>query len=175
MSNIEIVIRERSRLFRDFHIGLRGQMALLGTCGIIVTGAICLAALHYTSVVENEWIDSNKFKFRVALLSQGFLESRQIAGDFLRKPGEMWIKRYAEGYERQLTELSRIEEVVSALPHDDPLKQATSLRSVLDLYATRFHNVVAAQRNATSASTKMMAFRVSCARQCMSLNSVSQS
>ncbi|MDH2348299.1 HAMP domain-containing protein [Bradyrhizobium sp. SSUT77] len=147
MSMTAIFSRERSRLFRDFRIGLRSQMALLGTCGILVTGAICLAALYYARVVENEWNDSNKFRFHVASLSQGFLESRQIAGDFLRRPGEMWIKRYADSYERQLTELSRVEEVVWALPDDDPLRQAISLRPVLDLYATRLHNVVTAQRN----------------------------
>ncbi|UPK28110.1 hypothetical protein [Bradyrhizobium sp. 195] len=33
------------------------------------------------------------------------------------------------------------------LRDDDPMKEATSLRSVINLYATRFQNVVSAQRN----------------------------
>lgn len=94
-----------------------------------------------------KWNDSNQFKSHVASLSQGFLESRQITSDFLCKPSESWIKRYAEAYERQLADLNRIEAFVAALSDDDQLKQATSLRPVLDLYATRFHNVIAAQRN----------------------------
>ncbi len=80
-------------------------------------------------------------------MSQSFLESRQIASDFLRKPSEVSIKKYADNYERQLADLSRVEAFVTALPEDDPLKQATSLRPVIGLYATRFHNLVAAQRN----------------------------
>ncbi|OCK57123.1 methyl-accepting chemotaxis protein [Bradyrhizobium sp. LMTR 3] len=53
----------------------------------------------------------------------------------------------AASYERQLADLRRVEAFVTALPDQDPLKQATSPRPVIDLYVTRFHNVVAAQRN----------------------------
>ncbi|WP_128932003.1 HAMP domain-containing protein [Bradyrhizobium zhanjiangense] len=36
---------------------------------------------------------------------------------------------------------------MTSLQNDDLLKQATSLRSVINLYATRFQNVISAQRN----------------------------
>lgn len=132
---------------RGLRIGLRGQMALLGISGVLVTGTICAAALTYASLVQSESNDSNRFRARVASLSQSFLQSRQIASDFLRKPNEVSIKSHAENHERQLADLSYVETFATALPDGDPLKQATVLRPVINLYATRFHNVIAAQRN----------------------------
>ncbi|MBR0868636.1 hypothetical protein ACVIWV_000013 [Bradyrhizobium diazoefficiens] len=128
-------------------MGLRGQMALLGISGVLVTGAICAAALNYASIVQNESSDANRFRIRVTSLSQGFLQSRQIASDFLRKPSEVSIKSHDEKYERQLADLSSVETFAAALSGDDPLKEATSMRTVINLYETRFHNVVACQRN----------------------------
>lgn len=96
-----------SREHQGCGIGLRNQMALLGISGVLVTGAICTVALNYASLVQSEANGSNQFKANVASLSQSFLESRQIASDFLRKPGEMAIKLYAENHERQLADLSR--------------------------------------------------------------------
>ncbi|MFB6418741.1 methyl-accepting chemotaxis protein [Bradyrhizobium tunisiense] len=122
-------------------------MALLGISGVLVTGALCAAALKYASLVQSDANDSNTFKAHVASLSQSFLESRQITSDFLRKPGEMAIAKYAKSHEEQLADLSWVEAFVSVLPDDDPRKEATALRSVINVYATRFRNVVAAQRN----------------------------
>lgn len=135
------------RSCRAFRIGLRGQMALLGISGVLVTGALCAAALNYASLVQSEANDSSKFKDHVASLSQSFLESRQITSNFLRKPSEIAITKHAKSHEEQLIDLSRVEAFVSALPDDDPRKEATALRSVINLYATRFRNVVSAQRN----------------------------
>lgn len=128
-------------------IGLRDQIALLGIAGVIVTGVICAAALHYASLVQNEATGSDRFKAHVASLSQRFLESRQIASEFLRKPSEGLIKKYAENHEQQLADLARVKSFAMGLPDDDPLRQAASLRPAINLYATRFQNVVAAQRN----------------------------
>lgn len=122
-------------------------MALLGISGVLVTGAVCAAALNYASLVQSEANDSNKFKGDVASLSQSFLESRQITSDFLRKPSEGAITNHAKSHQEQLADLSRVEAFVSALPDHDPRKEATALRSVINLYATRFGNVVSAQRN----------------------------
>ncbi len=147
MSAIATRIVGQTRIRRDFRIGLRGQMALLGLSGVLVTGAICAAALKYASLVQSDANASNQFKAHVASLSQSFLESRNIASDFLRKPSEILIKKHAESYERQLAGLSRVEAFVTALPDEDPLKQATFLRPAVNLYSTRFQNVVSAQRN----------------------------
>lgn len=80
-------------------------------------------------------------------MTQGFLESRELARDFLRKPNELFVKQYADAYERQLADLSQVKALVNSFPDDNPLKQANSLRPVINLYATRFQNVVSVQRN----------------------------
>ncbi|WP_128932002.1 hypothetical protein [Bradyrhizobium zhanjiangense] len=71
-------------------------MALLGTCGIPITGGICVAAVHYANLVQDDWNNSNQFKAHVASLSESLLESRQITSDFLHKPSEMFLARYAQ-------------------------------------------------------------------------------
>ncbi|WP_139482227.1 methyl-accepting chemotaxis protein [Bradyrhizobium ivorense] len=141
------VVTRNGRPSRRFRMGLRSQMALLGISGVVVTGMICAGALNYARLVQSESNDSNKFKDHVASLSQSFLEARQIANDFLRKPSDVLIRNHADNYERQLADLGYVETFVTMLPDGDPLKQVTSLRSVIGLYATRFHNVVSAQRN----------------------------
>ncbi|MGY4403610.1 hypothetical protein [Bradyrhizobium sp. USDA 3315] len=146
MTGITIEIGRRPRVHRGFRIGLRGQITLLGISGVLVTGAICVAALNYASRVQSASNDSNEFKAHVTSLSQSFLESRQIASDFLRKPSEIAIKKHAESYDRQLADLIRVEAFVAGLPDDDPLKQGI-LRPAVNLYATRFQNLVSAQRN----------------------------
>jgi len=107
---------------RGIRAGLRGQMALLGVSGVLVTGAICAAALNYASIVQNESSDANRFRIRVTSLSQGFLQSRQIASDFLRKPSEVSIKSHDENYERQLADLSSVETFTAALSGDESVE-----------------------------------------------------
>ncbi|MEY9104389.1 hypothetical protein ABH994_005539 [Bradyrhizobium yuanmingense] len=130
--------RERWSVRWGFRIRLREQMAVLGISGVLVTGVICVAALHYASIVQREASASNELKARVVSLSQSFLESGQIATEFLRKPTEMSIKTHADLLDRQLDDLSRVEKLIGELPGDDPLRQAASLRPVIDLYTTRF-------------------------------------
>lgn len=147
MSNIASSTSRQSSVRRGFGIRLREQMALLGISGVVVTGAICASALHYASLVQRESNASNEVKAHVASLSQSVLEPGQITNDFLRKPTEGSIKTHADRHERQLADLSRVESLVTTLPEESPLRQATSLRPVINLYATRFQNVVSAQRN----------------------------
>lgn len=142
-------------------MGLRGQMALLGISGVLVTGAICAAALNYASIVQNESSDANRFRIRVTSLSQGFLQSRQIASDFLRKPSEVSIKSHDEKYERQLADLSSVETFAAALSGDDPLKEATSMRTVINSMKRAF--TTSSRANATLASMKMTVSKASCA------------
>lgn len=145
-----------SFLRRCTRVGLRGEMALLGLSGILVTGAICAAALNYASMVQNESNRSGEFKAHVASLSQSFLESRQITDDFLRKPSEMLIAKQADSYERQLPDLSSVEAFVAALPDIDPLKRAVAHRPVIGSTQRVFTTLF--RRSATSASTTMTAY-----------------
>ncbi|UFW43171.1 hypothetical protein [Bradyrhizobium sp. WSM471] len=110
-------------------------------------GCNCIAAWNYASLIQRQSSASNQLKALVVSLSQSFLESGQIASDFRRRPTEMLIKRHADHHERQMETLSRLQTLVSALPDDSPLKQAVALQPIINLFATRFQNVVSAQRN----------------------------
>jgi methyl-accepting chemotaxis protein len=139
-------IRKGSTLLKRFRVSLRTQIALLGIAGVVITGAICLAGLNYAAQVQRESNDSNRFRAHVASLSEGFLESWQVATDFLRKHDEALIKKHAQSLDRQILDINQVEAFVGGLPDNYPLKQATALRSAVNLYATRFQNVVSAQR-----------------------------
>ncbi|WP_179880116.1 methyl-accepting chemotaxis protein [Bradyrhizobium ottawaense] len=147
MSSVISTICEKLSIRRGVRVGLREQMSVLGISGVLVTGAICATALHYASLIQRDSNASNELKAHVVSLSQSFLESGQIASDFLRKPTESSIERHADHHERQLTDLSNVETLVTNLPDDNPLTQAASLRPIINLYATRFQNVVSVQRN----------------------------
>lgn len=138
-------IRKGSALLKRFRISLRTQVALLGIAGVVVTGAVCLAGLNYAAQVQRESNDTNRFRTHVASLSDGFLESWQIASDFLHKHDEALIDKHANSLKRQIADLSQVEAFIDTLPDNDPLKQATALRSAVNLYATRFQNVISAQ------------------------------
>ncbi|MGY4502244.1 methyl-accepting chemotaxis protein [Bradyrhizobium sp. GM24.11] len=147
MRKVAIAIRWISLMPRGFRIGLREQLALLGIAGVIVTGAICALTVLYGSVAQREANASNEFKDQVLSLSQTFLGSGQIATEFERRPSEESIRKHADNHERQLAALGRVEKFVADLSADNPMNEANSLRSVINLYATRFQNVVSAQRN----------------------------
>ncbi|WP_439402593.1 hypothetical protein ACNJYA_09260 [Bradyrhizobium sp. DASA03068] len=59
----------------------------------------------------------------------------------------MSVETHADILDRQFEDLGWVEKLIGELPEDDPLRQAASLRPVVNLYATRFGNVVSAQRN----------------------------
>ncbi|MBP0114347.1 hypothetical protein [Bradyrhizobium vignae] len=80
---------------------MRDQLALLGISGVIVTGAICAAAVLYSSASQRESSASNEFKGHATVLSQTFMESGQIADEFERKPSEELVKKHAENNEHQ--------------------------------------------------------------------------
>ncbi|MBH5396237.1 methyl-accepting chemotaxis protein [Bradyrhizobium sp. CNPSo 4010] len=147
MSGFATARRQRSPIRSALRIGLREQMTLLGIFGVLVTAAICIGAWSYASLVQRESIASNELKAIVVSLSQSFLESGQIASDFLRRPTEKLIERHADHHEHQLANLTRLQVLASALPDNSPLRQAAALQPIINLYATRFQNVVAAQRN----------------------------
>ncbi|MCK1354264.1 hypothetical protein IVA87_13925 [Bradyrhizobium sp. 147] len=104
MRKVSIGIRWTPSPLRGCRIGLREQLALLGISGVIVTGAICAVAMLYASGAQRELNGSNEFKRHVTALSQTFLESGQIAREFVRKPSEAFVKTHAENNERQLAD-----------------------------------------------------------------------
>lgn len=81
-----------------------------------------------------------------AKVSEGLLQAREIATDFLRKPDVKKIAAHDELVKLAVDRLSDIEATASALPEGDPLRQSLSFRAVITSYTTRFSNVAAAQK-----------------------------
>jgi methyl-accepting chemotaxis protein len=135
-----------SRIIPRIRIGLSIQIALLGISGVLLTGAICLAGLNLVAGAQDESEQSVNLRQHVVGLSANYLEAGQIAAEFLRKHDEKQIDRHAGVLDSALEHLSAIETFVDQLPDGDPLKQDSALRSGLNLYKTRFQNLVSMQR-----------------------------
>jgi methyl-accepting chemotaxis protein len=145
MSRFTACVRGLSKSLH-FRIGLKIQIALLGIIGVLFIGAACLFGLGY--VAEAQLVSNQSVNLRQNLvgLSVSYLEASQDANEFLRKHDEKQIDRYTKVMETALGHLSAIESFAEKLPEGDPLKQASSLRSGLNLYQTRFQNLTSIQR-----------------------------
>jgi methyl-accepting chemotaxis protein len=126
-------------------IGLRLQIALLAIAGVGLTGAICLAGLHFGTEAQQQADDSVALRSHVMNLSDNYSETGQIGAEFLRKPAGKWITRHDEVLAQALGHLSEIEKLIEAAQGDAP-QYVSALRSGLNLSATRFHNLISAQR-----------------------------
>lgn len=136
----------RMRIIPRLRIGLKIQIALLGILGVLLTGAICLAGLNLAAGAQVESDHSVNLRQHVVGLSANYLEAGQIATEFLRKHDEKQIDRHDGVLDAALEHLSAIETFVDQLPDGNSLKQNSALRSGLNLYKTRFQNLVAMQR-----------------------------
>ena len=136
----------RIRVLPRLRVGLKIQIALLGILGVLLTGAICLAGLNFAASAQVESDQSVNLRQHVVGLSANYLEAGQIATEFLRKHDERQIDRHAGVLDAALAHLRAIETFVDQLPDGDPLKQNGALLSGLNLYKTRFQNLVAMQR-----------------------------
>jgi methyl-accepting chemotaxis protein len=126
--------------------GLRIQIALLGIVGVLLTGMICLGGLYLDARAQAESDQMISLRQDVVDLAANYLEAGQIANEFLRKHDESLIGRHAGIVEAALGHLSAIEAFVDQLPDGDALKTTSALRSGINLYQTRFNNIVSMQR-----------------------------
>ncbi|MCA1455994.1 HAMP domain-containing protein [Bradyrhizobium sp. BRP22] len=113
---------------------------------MLIISATCLSGLYYAARLQRESDDAARFRAQLSSLSEGFLESQQITTRFLRTRNEALVKMHADRIQQELAELDKIEAFAAAAPDGDPIRQAGSLRSGINLYATRFQNIVGAQR-----------------------------
>src|SRR6202158_4193556 len=127
-------------------MGLKIQIALLGILGVLFTGAICLIGLDLAARIQLESDQSINLRLHVLGLAANYLEAHQIATEFLRKHDEKLIDKHAGVMDTALGHLSEIENFVEKLEDGDPLKQISALRSGLNLYQTRFHNLASIRR-----------------------------
>ena len=125
---------------------LTTQIALLGISGVLVVSATCLAGLDYSARVQRQSDEATRFETALAALSDGFLESQQITVRFLRTHDEALVGTHPDLVEKELAALAEIEAFAATAPEGAAVKQVSSLRGGINLYATRFQNIVGAQR-----------------------------
>ena len=129
-----------------FHFGLRTQVLLLGVTGVLMVGVIYLAGRQIEDQSRAVADRFTQLESRTARLSEGLLQGREIATGFLQKPTDKKVAAHDETLKAATVHLAAVEELAGELPEDDPLRKALSFRPVISSYATRFSNVVAAQK-----------------------------
>jgi len=139
-----VLAKLRSRLWP--RLGLRAQIAALGLGGVALIGTIYLVGLQFEAAAQRSADESAELENLMANATEGFLEARQLATEFLQKRDQKIIERHDQVMARLAATLDKVHELVEPLPGDDTLKRAEALRSGINMYKTRFHNVVAAQR-----------------------------
>lgn len=145
LSRLRLVGRFQFRLGK-FHLGLRTQVLLLGVTGVLMVGVIYLAGRQIEDRSHKVADRFTKLESETARLSESLLQGREIATGFLQKPTDKKVATHDETLRAATAHLTAVEELAGALPEDDPLRNALSFRPVISSYATRFSNVVAAQK-----------------------------
>ena len=136
----------RSGITGRIHLGLRSQVLLLGISGVIAVGAIYLAGLRFELQSQRAADEFGALAHLTAKVSEGLLQGRELATEFLQKPNEKKIAAHTEVVTAATGYLGDIERLAGALPEADPLRKATSFRAVVNSYTTRFSNVASAQK-----------------------------
>jgi methyl-accepting chemotaxis protein len=144
-----IVERLKQKIARPsprLSLGLRGKILALGLAGVVVVSAIFLLGMQLD---QQSRATAEQFSRLVSLtshLSESLLQGRQIATEFLQKPTDAKITAHNDIVKQAAGSLEEIEQLVAPLEADDPLRQASSFRSGINMYTTQFSNVVAAQK-----------------------------
>ncbi len=126
--------------------GLRGKILALGLAGVVVVSAIFMLGMQLDQQSRATAEQFSRLAASTGRLSEGLLQGRQIATEFLQKPTDAKITTHNDVLKRAAGSLDEIEQFVTTLPADDPLRQASSFRSGINMYTTQFSNVVAAQK-----------------------------
>jgi methyl-accepting chemotaxis protein len=127
-------------------LSLRGQIQLLGMAGVAVVGVIYLIGLQIEERSQGIANDFDTLASLTAKVSEGLLQGRELATEFLQKPSDKKIAEHNEIVTAAAGHLSEIERLVQGLPDGDPMRQANSFRSGINNYTTRFSNVATAQK-----------------------------
>jgi methyl-accepting chemotaxis protein len=136
----------RALLPHNIHLGLRTKILLLGVAGVIVVGVIYLVGLK---IEDQSRLTADRFgllESHTARLSEGLLQARETATQFLQKPNDKKVAAHEETIKAAIGHLGEIESIAGTLPEGDALRQALTFRAVISNYTTRFSNVVSAQK-----------------------------
>jgi methyl-accepting chemotaxis protein len=79
-------------------------------------------------------------------VSEGLLQGRELATQFLKKPDDKKIAAHNEIVNSTVGYLPEIERLCGALPENDPIRKAASFRAAINSYTIRFANVASAQK-----------------------------
>jgi methyl-accepting chemotaxis protein len=141
-----VAIWDRAAIVGRLRFGLRSQVLLLGISGVVVIGAIYLASLQVEARSQRAADEFGALALLTSKVSEGLLQGREIATEFLQKPTDKKIETHNAVVATAVGQLAEIERLVADLPESDPLRKAASFRGVINSYTTRFSNVVAAQK-----------------------------
>jgi methyl-accepting chemotaxis protein len=137
-------------IFRSLQIwlrlDLRSQILLLGTAGVAAIGAIYLIGLQIETDSQRAADKFGTFASLTAKVSEGLLQGREIATEFLQKPDDKKVAAHTEVLNAAVSHLSDVERLAETLPESDPLRRANSFRATINSYITRFSNVASAQK-----------------------------
>jgi methyl-accepting chemotaxis protein len=137
-------------MFRNFRVriqlNLRSQILLLGMSGVAAVGAIYLIGLQVEADSQRAADKFTAFASLTGKVSEGLLQAREIATEFLQKPDDKKVAAHTEIMNAAVGHLANVERLAEALPESDPLRQANSFRATINSYVTRFSNVVSAQK-----------------------------
>ncbi|WP_170991802.1 MULTISPECIES: methyl-accepting chemotaxis protein [Bradyrhizobium] len=133
-------------ILKRFRPSLKSQIAMLGIGGVAIISVTCLGGLNYAARVQRESDDSMRFRAQLSELSDGFLETQQIAARFVKSRDEGLAKKLSDRVADEIALLDKLEAFAATAAEGDPIRQVASLRSGINLYATRFRNIVGAQR-----------------------------
>ena len=142
----EIAFLGKWRIAGRIHLGLRTQILMLGVAGVVVVGAIYLIGLQIEDESQQTADRFARLESTTAKVSEGLLQAREIATEFLRKPDLKKVAVHDELVKLAVGHLSDIEAIATALPDNDPLRKSLSFRAVITSYTTRFSNVASAQK-----------------------------
>jgi methyl-accepting chemotaxis protein len=119
---------------------------MLGVAGVVVVGAIYLIGLQIEDESQQTANRFARLESTTAKVSEGLLQAREIATEFLRKPDLKKVAVHDKLVKLAVGQLSDIEAIAIALPDNDPLRKSLSFRAVITSYTTRFSNVASAQK-----------------------------
>ena len=143
---IERLKRGISRRAPRLSFGLRGKILALGLAGVVVVSAIFMLGMQLDQQSRATAEQFSRLAASTGRLSESLLQGRQIATEFLQKPTDAKITTHDGVLKRAAGSLDDIEQFITTLPSDDPLRQASAFRAGINMYTTQFSNVVAAQK-----------------------------
>jgi methyl-accepting chemotaxis protein len=128
------------------HFSLRSQILLLGLTGVAAIGTIYLISLQVETKSQRAADEFGTLALLTAKVSEGLLQCREMATEFLQKPDEKKVAVHTEVLKATIGHLTEIEHLAESLPEGDPIRKANSFRAMINSYTTRFSNVASAQK-----------------------------